>query len=193
MAVDGPKRPFCGHRVGTVWARCGHGAYAYQAGVPWLTHLGRSGRVAPAVCCLRALATVWGTPTLSLACRAELQEVGPAPLRTVSGRASRYLRRRHVLGRGDIRDARSPGTSGGMTPGQGVGDPQKRVAVRRQMHVAKRLWSVEAAEFLDEHLTVALVAPLARLDDQSLHSAVEKRVDHATEALGATSVSRPLP
>jgi hypothetical protein len=26
---------------------------------------------------------------------------------------------------------------------------------------------------------------LARLDDQSLHSAVEKRVDHATEALGA--------
>jgi hypothetical protein len=28
--------------------------------------------------------------------------------------------------------------------------------------------------FLDEHLTVALVAPLARLDDQSLHSAVEK-------------------
>ena len=45
--------------------------------------------------------------------------------------------------------------------------------------------SVEAAEFLDEHLTVALVAPLARLDDQSLHSAVEKRADHATEALGA--------
>jgi hypothetical protein len=39
--------------------------------------------------------------------------------------------------------------------------------------------------FLDEHLTVALVAPLARLDDQSLHSAVEKRADHATEALGA--------
>ena len=57
--------------------------------------------------------------------------------------------------------------------------------MRRQMHVAKRLWSVEAAEFLDEHLTVALVAPLARLDDQSLHSAVEKRADHATEALGA--------
>ena len=65
------------------------------------------------------------------------------------------------------------------------GDPQKRVAVRRQMHVAKRLWWVEAAEFLDEHLTVALIAPLTRLDDQSLHSAVEKRVDHATEALGA--------
>ena len=72
-----------------------------------------------------------------------------------------------------------------MTPGQGVGNPQKRVAVRRQVHVAKRLGSGEAAEFLNEHLTVALVAPLARLDDQSLHSAVEKRVDHATEALGA--------
>ena len=72
-----------------------------------------------------------------------------------------------------------------MAPGQGVGDPQKRVAVRRQMHVAEWLWSVEAAEFLDEHLTVALIAPLARLDDQSLHSAVEKRVDHATKALGA--------
>jgi hypothetical protein len=171
--------------VGTVWARCGHGGYAYQAGVLWLTHPARSGGVTPAVCCLRGLAPVWGTPTLSLACRAELQEVGPAPLRTVSGRASRCLRRRHVLGRGDVRDARSPGTSGGMAPGQGVGDPQKRVAVRRQMHVAKRLWSVEAAEFLDEHLTVALIAPLARLDDQSLHSAVEKRVDHATEALGA--------
>ena len=57
--------------------------------------------------------------------------------------------------------------------------------MRRQVHVAKRLWSVEAAELVDEHLTVALVAPLARLDDQSLHSAVEKRVDHATEALGA--------
>jgi hypothetical protein len=32
------------------------------------------------------------------------------------------------------------------------------VAVRRQVHVAKRLWSVEAG-FLDEHLTVALIAP----------------------------------
>jgi hypothetical protein len=57
--------------------------------------------------------------------------------------------------------------------------------MRRQVHVAKRLRSGEAAEFFDEHLTVALIAPLARLDDQSLHSAVEKRVDHATEALGA--------
>src|SRR4051794_13474615 len=35
----------CGHGVGTVWARCGHGRYAYRARVPWLTHLGRSGRV----------------------------------------------------------------------------------------------------------------------------------------------------
>ncbi|MFD2093423.1 hypothetical protein [Blastococcus deserti] len=103
----------------------------------------------------------------------------------MSGRASRCLRRHHVLGRGDVPDARSPGTSGGMASGQGVGDLQKRVAVRRQMHVAKRLGSGEAAEFLDEHLTVALIAPLARLDDQSLHSGVEKRVDHATEALGA--------
>src|SRR4051794_11314264 len=171
--------------VGTVWARCGHDGYAYQAGVPWPAPPSRSGRVAPAGCCRRGLAPVWGTPTLSLACRAELQEVGPAPLRTVSGRASRCLRRRHVLGHGDVRDARSPGTSGGMAPGQGVGDPQKRVAVRRQVHVAKPLWSVQAAEFLDQHLTVALVAPLARLDDQSLHSAVEKRADHATKALGA--------
>src|SRR3712207_8649789 len=72
-----------------------------------------------------------------------------------------------------------------MTPGQGVGNPQKRVAVRRQVHVPKRLGSGEAAEFLDEHLTVALIAPLARLDDRSLHSAVEKRIDHATKALGA--------
>ncbi len=65
--------------------------------------------------------------------------------------------------------------------------------MRRQMHGAKRLWSVEAAEFFDEHLAVALIAPLARLDDQSLHSAVEKRVDHPTEASARTSVSRPLP
>lgn len=148
--------------VGTVWARCGHGGYAYRAGVP-VRHASRRERwVAPAVCCLRGLAPVLGTPTLSIACRAELQEVGPAPLRTVSGRALRRLRRRHVLGRGDIRDARSPGASGGMTPGQGVGDPQKRVAVRRQVHVAKRLGSGEAAEFLDEHLTVALIAPARR-------------------------------
>src|SRR5688500_14721690 len=174
-----------GPSVGTVWARCGHGGYAYLAGVPDPRIPAGAGWVAPAVGCPRCLAPVSGTPTLSLACRAELQDVGPAPLRTVSGRASRRMRRRHVLGRGDVRDAGSPGTSVGMAPGQGVGDPQKRVAVRRQMHVAKRLWSVEAAEFLDEHLTVALVAPLAQFDDQSLHSAVEKRVDHATEALGA--------
>src|SRR4051794_4749900 len=160
--------------VGTVWARCGHGRYTYRAGVPWLLIPSGSRRVGPVVCCLRGLAPVSVTPTLSRACRAELQEVGPAPLRTVSGRASRCLRRRHVLGRGDIRDACSPGTSGGKTPGQGVGDPQKRVAVRRQVHVAKRLGSGEAAEFLDEHLTVALIAPLARLDDQSLHCAVKK-------------------
>jgi hypothetical protein len=38
------------------------------------------------------------------------------------------------------------------------------------------------------HLTIALIAPLARLDDQSLHFAVEKRVDHATEALGARNI-----
>ena len=50
-----------------------------------------------------------------------------------------------------------------MTPGQGVGDPQKRVAVRRQMHIAKRLWSVEAAEFLVEAYAhaVAQIAELA--------------------------------
>jgi hypothetical protein len=36
--------------------------------------------------------------------------------------------------------------------------------VRRKVYVAKRLWSV-AAEFLDKHLTVALITPLARLDD----------------------------
>src|SRR3954447_26736971 len=131
-----------------------------------------SRRVGPVVCCLRGLAPVSVTPTLSLACRAELQEVSPAPLRTVSGWASRCLRRRHILGRGDVRDARSPGPSGGMAPGQCVGDPQKRVAVRRKVHVAKRLRSVEAPEFLDEHLTVALIAPLARLDYQSLHPAV---------------------
>ena len=80
-----------------------------------------------------------------------------------------------------------------MAPGQGVGDPQKRVAVRRQVHVATQLCSFEAAEFLDEHLTVPLIAPLARLDDQSLHSAVEKRVDHATEALGADVGVAALP
>src|SRR3954449_4065443 len=174
--------------VGTVWAPCGHGGgtpgahtrQGYPGSRTRQERSSRSGGVLPAV-----LGASVGTPTLSLACRAELQEVGPAPLRTVSGRASRRLRRRHVLGHGDVRDARSPGTSGGMAPGQGVGDPQKRVAVRRQVHVAKPLWSVEAAELLDEHLTVVLVAPLARLDDQSLHSAVEKRADHATEALGA--------
>src|SRR5688500_1611436 len=163
-----------GPSVGTVWARCGHGGYAYLAGVPDPRIPAGAGWVAPAVGCPRCLAPVSGTPTLSLACRAELQDVGPAPLRTVSGRASRRMRRRHVLGRGDVRDAGSPGTSVGMAPGQGVGDPQKRVAMRRQVHVAKRLRSGEAAEFLDEHLTVALIAPLAGLDDQSLHSAVEK-------------------
>src|SRR3954451_22696266 len=105
-----------GPSVGTMWARCGHGRYAYEAGVPRLMHGGGSGRVAPAVCCLRALAPVWGTPTRSLACRAELQEVSPAPLWTVNGRASCRLRGGHVHGRGDVRDARSPGTSGGMAP-----------------------------------------------------------------------------
>src|SRR3954462_10723453 len=59
------------------------------------------------------------------------------------------------------------------------------------MHVAKQLCSFEAAEFLDEHLTVPLVAPLARLDDQSMRSAVEKRVDHATEALGPDCLRLP--
>src|SRR4051812_22604628 len=181
MAVDGPKRPF----LGTAWARCGHGRDAYRHGYRGSRiSAGAVGSLLRCAAC-EASRPVSGTPTLSLACRAELQEVSPAPLRTVSGRASRRLRGGHVLGRGDVRDARSPGTSGGMAPGQGVGDPQKRVAVRRHMHVAKRLCSVEAAEFLDEHLTVPLIAPLARLDDQPLHSAVEKRADHATKALGA--------
>ena len=137
MTVDGPKRLFCGHRVGTVWARRVHIRGRGTPAHAWRRERsGSSGRVLPA----RLGAYVGDAPTLSLACRAELQEVGPAPLRTVSGRASRYLRRRHVLGRGDIRDARSPGTSGGVTPGQGVGNPQKRVAVRRQVHVAKNGW-----------------------------------------------------
>src|SRR4051794_23588156 len=84
MAIDGPKRPFCGHGVGTAGThtRQGYPGPRIPAGAGW---------VAPAVGCPRCLAPVSGTPRLSLACRAELQEVGPALLRTVSGRASRRL------------------------------------------------------------------------------------------------------
>jgi hypothetical protein len=46
-------------------------------------------------------------------------------------------------------------------------------------------WPLESAQFLDEHLAVALVAALPGLDGQSLDAAVEQRSDHAAEALGS--------
>jgi len=50
MAIDGPKRPFCGHRVGTVWARRvripGRGTWPTH---PGRSRLGRSGGGLPAV------------------------------------------------------------------------------------------------------------------------------------------------
>lgn len=118
----------CGHRVGTADT---HTRQGYRDSRTRQERSGHSGGVRPA-----GLGAVWETPRLSLACCAELQEVGPAPLRTVSGRASRCLRRRDVLGRSDIRDARSPGapiqrpesagTQGRFTPRPSVSAPAGR-------------------------------------------------------------------
>jgi len=46
-------------------------------------------------------------------------------------------------------------------------------------------WPLEAVQFLDEHLAVALIAALPGLDGQSLDAAVEQWGDHAAEALGS--------
>src|SRR4051794_30556252 len=66
---------------------------------------------------------------MSTTCCAELQQVSPAPPRTVRLGFAR-LRPRQVLGGGDRLDALSPGASGGVAPGRGVGGPQQRVAGR---------------------------------------------------------------
>lgn len=78
----------------------------------------------------------------------ELQEVSPAPLRTVSGRASRL-----------------------RAPGDGVGNPQQRIAMCGHVVVTEsgRL----LAQFTDEHLPIQMVAALARFDNQPGDVAVE--------------------
>jgi hypothetical protein len=110
--------------------------------------------------------------TLAEACCVELQEVSPAPLRTVSGRASRCLQAGDVLAGVDRVDAFSPGSSGGGAPGEGVRDPQQWVAVRWQVVVAEAGVAV-VAQLVDQHLTVEVVAALAGLDDQPCDAALE--------------------
>src|SRR3954452_4227731 len=77
--------PLGGHGVGTAGTHTRHGYRGSRISA------GAVGSLRRCAAC-EALRPLSGTPTLSLACRAELQEVSPAPLRTVSGRASRRLR-----------------------------------------------------------------------------------------------------
>jgi hypothetical protein len=110
--------------------------------------------------------------------------VSPAPLRTVSGRASRRSGASDVLGGGDVgRDAVAPGSAGRGAPGDGVGDLEQRVAVWR--HVVVAACAGAMAQFADKDLSVQLVGAIARLDDESIHGAVEQRLNHLMEALGA--------
>jgi hypothetical protein len=101
MVVDGPKRPSCGPRVGTANTRTGQGCRYH--GSP----LELSGSVRP-LCGRPRLATVSVLPALTITCCAELREVNPALLRTVSSRASRCLRPRHVFNGRDHRDVLWP-------------------------------------------------------------------------------------
>ena len=89
MAVDGLERPFvrasCRHGGGTAGTRTAQG-YQYHGRVGWSCR-GRFTRVLPG-----GLGDRGGRPAPSTACCAELEEVSPAPLPAVSGRASRRLR-----------------------------------------------------------------------------------------------------
>ncbi len=72
MAVDGLKWPLCGHHVGAGHTRTPQGYPPHDVTLELSA----------------SLLLVWlagsATPMLSIACCAELQEVGPAPLRAVS-------------------------------------------------------------------------------------------------------------
>jgi hypothetical protein len=96
---------------------------------------------------LHPIATAWKARVttdrkahiLGSACGGEPQEVSPAPLRTVSGRASRYSGATDVLGFCDPHDAFMPAPARRRAPSECIGDPEERVAVRWHVVVQERI------------------------------------------------------